>query len=222
MRGSCVLSSAALVAATLTSSSQAAITAFFVPIASGNGSIGSVYPAAALANDPQLQTMQTWDIIVTTDGNWASAGFQAILPTGQFFYKHALGGSTKPNSLFFSIAPALEFTSYVTSPGDTGASGAPSILGYYPEEPGPGSIGDPTSTRPGRFSFSWGDLVNDPPGTYRIVRFTWPLGSLPDIHSPTGVTSQVDPASTTFIIEPEPTGMPLLCALAAFGVRRRP
>ena len=47
---------------------DAAITVTFVPV---------TIDAAAIANDPVLAGMQTWDIRVTTDGNWASAGLCA-------------------------------------------------------------------------------------------------------------------------------------------------
>src|SRR5687768_15854001 len=109
---------AAAVGATATAA-QAAITATWVPVAIN---------AAAIAHDPQLATKQSWDLRVTTDGNWASAGMRVILPAGQTFYKNALGSNTKPNPAFITIAPSLEFTTYVTAPGDTGSQGAPSVL----------------------------------------------------------------------------------------------
>src|SRR5687767_14394072 len=85
--------------------------------------------AAAIADDPVLANMQSWDLRVTCDGNWASAGVRATVPTGRTFYKHALGSNTKPNPAFLAFAPALEYTTYVTAPADTGAAGAPSVLG---------------------------------------------------------------------------------------------
>ena len=36
--------------------------------------------AAAIANDPVLANMQSWDLRVTTDGNWASAGLRLTRP----------------------------------------------------------------------------------------------------------------------------------------------
>jgi hypothetical protein len=178
-----------------------------------------MYSAAVLSNDPQLQTMQTWDLRVTTSGNWASAGVRLTLPTGHFFYRNSVAGATKPNSAFFAIVPALEFTSYVTAPSDNGITGAPSILGFFPEAPGPGSIGDPTSALPGVFSISWGDIVNDPPGNYQIMRFTFPLGVLPEIH-PGSNTSQVSPDSTAFLI-PEPAAMAGLVFAGTLLLRKR-
>jgi hypothetical protein len=192
--------------------SFAALTAFWQPVA---------ISAAAIAHDPALANMQSWNLMVTTDGNWASAGVRLDLPAGNTFYKNALGAMTKPNPAFFPIAPSLEFTTYVTAPADTGAGGAPAILGYFPEEFGPGSLGDSASTRPGQFSVSWGDLVTDPPGVYQILRITFPQGVLPEIH-PLSQTSEVNP-DNTFLIGgriPEPSTLTLLAGLAVLRLTR--
>src|SRR5688572_4246728 len=119
----------------------------------------------AVLNDPRLATHQSWDLIVTTDGNWASGGLRAVLPSVEF-YNNVFGGNTKPNVIFLRLAPALEFDTYVTAPADNGAVGAPSILGGFPES-------QPLSMSGDTISVSWGDLVNDPPGTHQIARLTF-------------------------------------------------
>ncbi len=119
----------------LCSPAHAAITAFWVPVASGDGSVGSVYPAAATtapAGDPLLLSMQTWDLRVTTDGNWSSAGLRATLPGGSFFYRRLSDGTTsngltKPDPSLYPIFPNREFWTYVTAPDDTFGSGKGAI-----------------------------------------------------------------------------------------------
>ena len=214
------LAASAAVLGLAATSASAAITATWVPIAGQAG--GTPYPAAAFTNDPNLANQETWDLRVTTDGNWASAGMRAVLSSGQF-YNHALGGNTRPNPAFFPIAPALEFDTYATAPGDTGASGAPSILGGFPE-------GDPVSMSGPVISVSWGDLVNDPPGNYAIFRMTFPRGNLPNVININDVgqtgnfsrTSQVNPDSTAQIPDiPEPTTLGLVAAAGLLALRRR-
>lgn len=213
----------ALVTVSVTSacapSAPAAITAFWRPV--------TITPAA-IANDPVLANMQTFDLMVTTDGNWASAGMRAVLPGSNRFYKNALGGNTRPGPAFLPLFPALEFTTYVTAPGDTGAAGAPSVLGGFPEG-SPTSLGDAGAPIPGTFSMSWGDLVVDAPGTYEIARLTFPQGILPNVINindtgPTGNysnTSQVTPDSTTEIPDiPEPGALALV-SMAALAIARR-
>lgn len=205
----------ALVLALATPGASAALTAFFVPVASGNGTVGAPYSAAVLRDEPVLRNFQTWDLRVSyTDGDWASAGLRMTLPDGFFFYKHLFGGFIKPNPLIIDAFPALHFTTYVTAPSGTGAGGAPVVLGGFPESE-PVSIGDSSALLPGIFSLSWGDLVNDPPGIYTISRVTFPLGMIPSIH-PLSNTSQVNPNSTAPIGNiPEPS---CLLATAIVGL----
>src|SRR5687767_9949136 len=134
---------------------------------------------AAVAHDPQLVDMQCWDLRVTTTGNWDVGGLRAVLPPGNFFYKSALGSSTRPNPALFTFAPSLEFTTYLTAPGDVGTASAPSILGGFPEDPF--SLGHASAPIPGTVSAVWGDLNIDPPGTYQIVRLTFPNGVFPNV-----------------------------------------
>ncbi len=174
-----------IVAIAMPLSAQAAITAFFqsVPISQ-----------AAVDNEPRLASMQCFDLRVSySDGDWASAGLRAVLPTGFTYYKNPLGGFTKPNPALFAMSPALEFTSYVASPADNGTNGVTFVLGSFPEgRPDGPSIGDPTSSFPGNFNFVWGDLVTTPPGSYTVTRFTFRRGILPFGH-PQSFTSQVNP-----------------------------
>src|SRR5688500_7731178 len=108
---------------------------FWVPVAGDTG--GTPYPAEATSGpggDPQLLTMQTWDLSIYNNegGDWSSAGMRLVLPAGNVFYQHSFGTNTKPSSLLTSVFPALAFDTYVTSPSDTGTSGAPAVTGGYP------------------------------------------------------------------------------------------
>jgi hypothetical protein len=186
---------------------RAAIVGFFRP--------NTITPAA-IAADPVLANMQSWSVMVTTDGNWASAGMEMTLPAGSTYYNPVLGGNTKPSPAIIIVFPQLEFDTYVTGPTDSGSAGAPAVLGFFPEQPGPGDFGGTT----GRFSVSWGDLVTDPPGTYEIARITFPNGVIPTVN-PLSQTSQVNPDSTFFFI-PEPAGAAvILCAAVSLARRRR-
>jgi hypothetical protein len=211
------LAACAAVLLLVASNATAAITATWV---------NNPITPAAITNDPVLANMQSWSLRVTTDGNWASAGLEVILPAGLTFYNNALGGSTKPNPAIVAAFPAVAFDTYVSGPGDLGGgTGAPAILGFFPEQPGPGDFGGTT----GRFSVSWGDLVNDPPGTYEIARLTFP--SSVDVSgagypvNPTSKTSQVNPDSTVLIPNvgpvPEPTSLGLLAVAGLLAMRRR-
>ena len=178
--------------------------------------------AAAIAQDPALAGMESYDIGVLTDGDWASAGMRMVMHAGQNFYNHAFGGNTKPSPALVAAFAGLAFDTYVSGPGDTGAAGAPAILGGFPE-------GNPVSMTGNQLSVSWGDLVPDAPGTYQIARLTFPQGVLPDIlnNNPQTVpnpsrTSQVTPDSTVFIPDiPEPTTLGLVAAAGLIGLRRR-
>ena len=150
------------------------------------------------------------------------------LPAGLRFYKNALGTNTKPNPAFLPIFPALEFTTLRHRPRRHRRR-RPAVLGGFPESE-PASLGDASSAIPGTFSMSWGDLANDPPGTYQIVRLTFPNSTTPDIldifdTGPTGnysKTSQVNPDSTVPIVIPEPAAaMSIACAGLLVGMRRR-
>ncbi len=209
---------------TIATSASAAITAFWQPIGSGNGSVGSMYPAAALTADPALANMQTWDLKVNTDGNWSSAGMRAVLPVGNTFYRSTSTGITKPEI----ITANREFWTYGAAPSDTGETNFINVLGGFPEGD-PVSNGTANGTNiPGVFSLSWGDLVNDPPsppGGYQIARLTFPLGMLFDVSNsgpnPSN-TSQVNPDSTVTIPDiPEPATLGLLAGLGLVALRRR-
>src|SRR5262245_59752309 len=62
----------------------------------------------AISNEPILATMQSWSLRVSyTDGDWTGAEMRATLPdpATQRYYKHALGGFTKPNPANFINFP---------------------------------------------------------------------------------------------------------------------
>jgi hypothetical protein len=209
------LFTAAAAVGLMATSVQAAITVSWSPL--------TISPAAITA-DPTLANHQSWSLRVVTDGNWASAGMEATLPAGSVFYNPALGGNTRPNAAIVTAFPNIGYDTFVSAPADTGSGGAPAILGFFPEAPGTGDFGGTT----GRFSVSWGDLVEDAPGDYEIARLTFPSGVIPTIrtvppapNSPS-ITSQVNPASDAFIPAiPEPTTLGLVAAAGLMAIRRR-
>lgn len=81
----------------------------------------------AIASDAQLASMQCWDLMTTTSGDWASAGLRAVLPPGNFFYTSAQGGNTRPSPATVQMFPHVEFDTFVTSPSDTGVLGHPTF-----------------------------------------------------------------------------------------------
>jgi hypothetical protein len=131
--------------------------------------------------------MQTWDLRVTTTGDWTLGGLRAELPSGSF-YNSMFGGNTSPHPALIGACPALAFDTYITAPGDVGSAAAPAILGGFPK-------GDPLSMTGSTISVRWGELVPDAPGLYQIARLTYPLGHSPAIH-PQSYTSQVNPDAT--------------------------
>ena len=167
----------------------------------------------AIADDPQLANMQSWDLVTTTTGDWSVALMRAVLPQTLSFYRHPLAGLTRPDPAIVTSSPALEFTSYVTAPSDDGSDNGTRILGGHPQGQPP-NIGDPTSAFPGVFSMVWADqFIVDLPGTYPIARLTFPEDALPNVLNNTpvpindpSVTIQVSPDATVVIPEvPEPS-----------------
>ena len=181
---------------------------------------------AAITVDPNLANMQSWSLRVTnTDGHWASAGVRLALPTGSAYYQTPAargGGDTHPNPVFFNLFPELEFDTYVSSARNQIGLNPPAILGSYPENDPPLSFGGATDPVPGRFSVAWGDpqATSGPgPGTYEILRITFPLGTYPSI-APPGQTSQVAPDQTIIIDDPEPHATGMLLVVVAGAVTR--
>ena len=189
----------------LCSSAAAGITAFWEP--------ATITPAA-IADDPQLAGMQSWDLMATTTGDWAGAALGAhLLPIGTHsFYKHQMGGFIKPPPVDVLNFPALGYTTHVTRPNDDGTNNNTILLGG-PFGGQPLNLGDPTSPIPGFFAVAWGDTFIDPPGTFQIARLTFPqdaaswaiVGSDPATSSH---TAQNQPHAVAFIPQiPEPTGI---------------
>jgi hypothetical protein len=177
----------------------------------------------AISNDPALANMQSWDLMVTTTGNWSTAALRAWLLPGSFYYKHPMGGFKKPSPAAIAAFPALEFTPYVNTPNDNGLNNSNTfIVGGFKGEPA--SIGDLTSPLPGIFSVSWADMFADLPGTYQIARLTFPNSLLPHIadNNPAPRTTQITPDALALIPDiPEPTSIGLVATAALLVARRR-
>lgn len=174
----------------------------------------------AIGNDPALASMQCWDLMTTTSGDWSAAGMRAVLPTGSFFYKHPMGGVRPPSPAAIAAGPALAFTTHVNTPKNNGLNnGNTHLLGGFENEPM--SIGDVTADQPGVFSISWGDLFVDLPGTYQISRLTFPQGLLPNIYHVSRV-AQVSPQLTANIPQIAEPGTLILLAPAGLLLRRQP
>jgi hypothetical protein len=166
----------------------------------------------AIADDPQLANMQSWDLMTTTTGDWVFAGLRAQLPPGSYFYRHLSGSFKSPSPAAVAIAPALAFTTHVNTPNDDGLNNPNTLLlGGFKDEPM--QLGEDT----GVFSVSWGDLNADVPGTYQIARLTLPQEVLPSIedHNPPPNTGQVLPHGSALIPNiPEPSTPAVLATLA--------
>lgn len=183
------------------SNARASITAFWQRV--------TITPAAIM-DDPTLADFQCWDLKVTITQNWLSAGMRAILPSGMF-YNHPFGGNVPPNPALFGLIPALEFDTYVSGNSDNG-NNTTIILGGFPET-------QPLSLSGNLISCSWSDLIPDTPGTYRIARLTFPLGTIPNVININDVgpqgrwseTTQGNPITTIEIPDiPEPTALGVL------------
>ena len=156
--------------------------------------------AAARTADPVLNNMQCFSLRVTTDGEWGAAGFRATLPAGMTFYHTPaarLGQDTHPNPAFFAIFPELEFDTYVSSPRNQNGANPPLIIGGFPPGQIP-SLGGNTDPQPGAISVLWGDPYATPgpgPGTYEIVRLTFPAGTIPTVNT-FSFTNQFNPTAS--------------------------
>jgi len=173
--------------------------------------------AQAIANDPALAGMQSWSVMVTnTQSDFISAGARAVLPAGSTFYRHPLGGIVRPTQAQIAANPALEFHTYVTSPQQAVGRSEPSWLGGFPDGQ-PHSMGGASDPIPGTFSLSWGQpqavVWNIPPGTYEVMRATFPIGVLPQVHPQSVAYYLLPEEGALFPQIPEPAASLLLALL---------
>lgn len=176
----------------------------------------------AVADDPVLAGMQSWDLMVTAGGSWSTGHLRAQLPSGQF-YNHRFGGNTHPSGGLINVFQGLAFDTYITSPGDCGCgAAAPSIFGGFPD-------GEPFSMSGSLVSVGWGELVRYAPGTYRVARLTFTAGVFPDVlnNDPAPVpafshVTQTFPDATAEIPDiPEPTCFGIVIGAMMLLSRRR-
>jgi hypothetical protein len=99
----------------------------------------------------------------TVPADWTTADLRGLLTTGSY-YVPAAANSNTPNPAFWSLAPNLEFDTFVSAPNFA----APTILGRF--QP-PGGIGTETFS-PADVNVSYGDLTNTGNGTFTIARLT--------------------------------------------------
>jgi hypothetical protein len=178
----------------------------------------------AVADDPALANMQSWDLKVTCN-DWRTAGLRAILPAGLTFYNHPVGTNERPNPAFTQVFPALAFDTYVGTVLDHPGP-APFIHGSFP-------AGHPVTMAGSLVSVSWGEEAANAPGTYQIARLTFPLGIIPNVINIADVgpvpgqfsyTDQVDPAVSVELPDiPEPSAAIIVLAGLAMTtcLRRR-
>lgn len=159
-----------------------------------------------------------------TDGYWHEAGARLTLPPVNTFYRHPLGGRFLPSAAAIAAHPALAFHTYVTTPHQIVGNHVPTILtGFPPKEPV--SFGGPSDPLPGIISVTWGHpkAINypTPVGTYEILRATFPIAVLPDVHpeSHTRTGWPNEPVQIPNI--PEPATLVVMLGLGlGFSLRR--
>jgi hypothetical protein len=175
---------------------------------------------AAIVDDPALVGMQSWSVMVTLDGHWLYAGARLTLPSGSTFYRNANGGSHRPSAADIAAHPALAFHTYVTSPHTHIVFGhpTPTVLAGFPDPPI--SFGGAQDSVPGTFSILWGHLETvvypTPPGTYEILRVTFPLGVLPVSHPANHTEMSLPTEVATIPSIPEPASA-LVVGIAALS-----
>jgi len=119
--------------------------------------------AAAKNADPSLNDYKTFDVRVTvsSDDHFRSGELKLVLAQGSF-YIPPQGNSNTAQASFWSLAPNLEFDTFVSKKD----FGSPTILGSY--QPASGSAVFSSN----EVNVTWGDLNNAGGGTFTIARLT--------------------------------------------------
>ena len=112
-------------------------------------------------NSAVLTGYTTYDIVLSTEGDWRIAGMLIELDTGHI-YQDAMGTNLAPNSLMFTAYPTLEFDSYVTTNGNP-----TSVVGFAGDLGGSQLQFDDS-----RIDIVWFDVQKDDVGVFKIARVT--------------------------------------------------
>lgn len=178
--------------------------------------------AAAIAADPALADMQTWDlrVHVPQGENWGTTGFLAQLSGGSF-YNSPLGANW-PMPQAWAAFPQLRYDTFVThaaDPADDSTFRAPAWnFSGYPDVPAPVEF---TPTRTSIvFLALYGVFTG--PGEFTVARLTFSddaMGTMVGFTTerPTGATEQWN--FTIPVPEPASCGVVLLGLVSL--VRRR-
>ncbi len=112
-------------------------------------------------NSSALTGYKTYDIVVSTEGDWSIAGLLIELNKGSI-YQDPAGSDLAPYSALFTAYPTLEFDSYVTTNGNS-----TSIAGHAGELGGSQLQFDES-----RIDIVWFDIQKDDVGVFSIARIT--------------------------------------------------
>ncbi len=126
------------------------------------------------AQTPLAGTYSSWDLMVTTGTDFATAQIIAHTDTPGTIFHHSFGSNTAPNSALVGSFPHLEFDTYVTTPPGTYpdhvSQVSPADLAAELGIPDPGTLMTDTDMSIG-WAVSSGDYLYGP-GTHRIARIT--------------------------------------------------
>ncbi len=163
---------------------------------------------------PELAGYVTQDIVITTDSDWLGAQMIVATDAPGMIYQDPLGGLTSPSPAFFSIAPSLEFDTYVSN----------GVVGDLVSVTGAVDLGGPPTVvdTDQDLSVAWFTTATDDIGTLALARVTLQKTA-------TGTwafLATADPAEGPRVqasgpIIPEPATLSLLALGGLAAIRRR-
>ncbi len=202
----------ATMAACASSPARATIQTFLKPVP---------ISAAAVAAEPALAEMQTWDLTVRVPQgeNWGHTGFLAQLTQGSFY--NSPFGAYWPLPQVWGVLPQLRYDTFVTQaadPNDDATFRAPAWNSGYPDVPAPVEF---TDTRVSIVFLSlYGVLTG--PGEFTVARLTFSDDAVGTIVGFTGERPSGATVQWNFSIPiPEPAIPAGALALAVLARRTR-